>query len=294
MKQNKKSKNEEVFMIKGKKINKWIKVFKINEVSTKAQQIYFQNLLIISNTSPHTINYAEVSSLSENYMKVECESYSFDLEENLSIGMTIDNMELLQYICDSVEVYFTYHIVNGNLKTSNLCLEDEKMIINDSFLDIIRKREDLRLYDICFMSPEQLNCRELNEKSIMWSTGCILYEILYKKIPFKEDDNILNTIYNIQKGKYKTDINDDSFMLNLTNRLLVVDDEERISLKELKKEIITHKIYYLDEEHRLLSGFNNIEMLLNYDIELLSLYSKQYYLNLDNYNGMDVNNILFE
>lgn len=294
MKKNRKSKNEKVFMIKDNKIVKWIKVFKIDEISRRTQQIYFHNFLLISNASPHTINHADISLLSDKYMKIECESYFFDLKENIRIGKIIDKMELLQFICDSVEVFFTYHIVNGNLKTTNLYLEDEKIIINDLFLDIIRKREDLRIYDICFMSPEQLNCKKLNENSMMWSIGCILYEVLYKKLPFEEDNNILKTIYNIQKGIYKTDVNNDSFMLNLINKLLIVDEKERISLKELRKEILTTKTYYLDEEQKILSGINNIEMLLNYDVELLSLYSRRFYLHLDNYYSIDAIIVLCE
>ena len=43
------------------------------------------------------------------------------------------------------------------------------------------------------MSPEQCNGQEYNEKSDIWSLGCVLYEMVTLKPPFRAND--MNGLY---------------------------------------------------------------------------------------------------
>jgi NIMA (never in mitosis gene a)-related kinase len=51
------------------------------------------------------------------------------------------------------------------------------------------------------MSPEQINEQPYNEKSDIWSLGCIVYEMAALRPPFKAQ-NHLSLAMKIKAGKY--------------------------------------------------------------------------------------------
>jgi len=51
------------------------------------------------------------------------------------------------------------------------------------------------------MSPEQINEQRYNEKSDIWSLGCIIYEMAALRPPFKAQ-NHLTLAHKIQAGIY--------------------------------------------------------------------------------------------
>jgi serine/threonine protein kinase len=52
-----------------------------------------------------------------------------------------------------------------------------------------------------YMSPEQINEQRYNEKSDIWSLGCIIYEMAALRPPFKAQ-NHLSLAMKIKAGKY--------------------------------------------------------------------------------------------
>jgi serine/threonine protein kinase len=50
------------------------------------------------------------------------------------------------------------------------------------------------------MSPEQINDQKYNEKSDIWSTGCIIYEIAALRAPFEATTHY-NLAMKIKSGK---------------------------------------------------------------------------------------------
>ncbi len=52
-----------------------------------------------------------------------------------------------------------------------------------------------------YMSPEQINEAKYNDKSDIWSAGCLLYEMAALKPPF-EATNHLSLAIKIKAGKY--------------------------------------------------------------------------------------------
>jgi NIMA (never in mitosis gene a)-related kinase 2 len=83
------------------------------------------------------------------------------------------------------------------------------------------------------MSPEQINESKYNEKSDIWSAGCLLYEISSLKPPFEATNHLILAI-KIKSGKveripqrYSEDL------WRMIQAMLCVDPEKRVNIQEL-------------------------------------------------------------
>lgn len=86
-----------------------------------------------------------------------------------------------------------------------------------------------------YMSPEQIEEQKYNEKSDIWSLGCIVYELAALKPPFKAS-NHLNLAMKIKNGKY--DRIPDRYSDELwavIQTMLQLNSESRPSVDELLK-----------------------------------------------------------
>lgn len=185
------------------------------------------------------------------------------------------------------------NLIVDSLKTSNV-IYDNKLIndnikLCDLFLNSLRKENEMRIYDISFISPEEMSELEINERSVIWSIGCILYEMLNKKLPFSEDDNLNKTTNNILKCKYNQDIIKDSYIKQILGRMLEIDSEDRISLNELRKEMIKQGEILRDDEGNLMIIKERRDLLLNNDNAIVTLpiiYPPEYYYGNKKWKSM--------
>jgi len=84
-----------------------------------------------------------------------------------------------------------------------------------------------------YMSPEQINEQKYNEKSDIWSLGCIVYEMAALRPPFKAQ-NQLSLALKIKSGKYERIPNrysDDLWCL--IQQMLQQDPTKRSSVDDL-------------------------------------------------------------
>ena len=125
-------------------------------------------------------------------------------------------------------------IIIKHLNPKNIFLDGKNNI--KIFLSLNYKNNrpndfSLMLYD----SPEIINGGNYNEKSDIWSLGCVLYELITKKKPFYFLENISNIKYD------KNQIFNDDFR-NLISKLLC-KERKRIPLIQLFKEkVLCEKI----------------------------------------------------
>ena len=97
-------------------------------------------------------------------------------------------------------------ILHRDIKPGNLFLDSNNNIkLGDFGLSRIMGKESIFAYTNVgtpyYMSPEQIDEQKYNEKSDIWSTGCILYEIASLKPPF-EAKTQMSLAIKIKEGKY--------------------------------------------------------------------------------------------
>ena len=83
-----------------------------------------------------------------------------------------------------------------NLNPQNIIIDKEKNIKITGFgniLDLAKEELDNNLYN----SPEVINEKKFDNKSDMWSLGCILYEMVCKRKIFENVKDIININYKI-------------------------------------------------------------------------------------------------
>ena len=84
-----------------------------------------------------------------------------------------------------------------------------------------------------YMSPEQINEEKYNNKSDIWSLGCIIYETCALKPPFQAE-NYLTLAMKIKDGKITRipkQYSDD--LQNIIRSMLNIDPDKRPSVQEL-------------------------------------------------------------
>lgn len=238
----------------------------------------------------------------ENYVQhilISRDYYSHDLEELIN-NKTVISVKIpciLHSICNVLLNVSEYEAILGNLKSSNVVSEnfDGDIInikISDLFLNTLRKENVLRLYDICFLSPEELKGEELSKDSVIWSIGCILYELLTYKLPFLENGSKDDTMQNILQCRYNNNELISYEMQEMLERILKVKIEDRLSLNELRSEVIKKNGILKDENNLLMIVSEEKEILLNNDIITLALptlYSIEYYLKSNEWESININ-----
>lgn len=145
-------------------------------------------------------------------------------------------MNLINDICESLITFSDLNIIHGNIKPSNIMIEDGhyrlmdycKYMITDPFTLV-------SLINYEYLSPEQYKNSDLTIKTDMWNFGCIIYYIYTGTSPFASNTSDTITA-NVLNGNFKpiSYENKNSMGLNeLLSHLFVVNPEERYSPQEM-------------------------------------------------------------
>ena len=133
------------------------------------------------------------------------------------------------------------------LTPQNIYIDKEnniKIVGINMVLDIANDNENMKESLNRYYSPEIIK-NEKNEKSIVWSIGCILYDLVFKKPAFYGKDkidienNVLKINYNLPSDCEKE--------LYLILQKLICEKTKRLTIKELiSEEIFKKKIIELN------------------------------------------------
>ena len=174
-----------------------------------------------------------------------------------------ENGELFNLILDKHKLseeeaaYFYFQIINGleyihknniihrDLKPENLLLNKNNILkIIDFGLSNYNTYDNLLSTPCgspCYASPEMVSGEKYNGfTSDIWSTGIILYAMIYGYLPFENLNNDNDLLFQkISECRVDYPRNSCIFALDLLKKILVPDPNERITIKEIKN----HKLY---------------------------------------------------
>lgn len=131
-------------------------------------------------------------------------------------------------------------VLHRDLKPANIFLDgDNNIKLGDFGLSKVMSDQSMfaetHVGTPYYMSPEQINESKYNEKSDIWSAGCLLYEIAALRPPF-EAQNHLSLAIKIREGKYERIPQRYSEDLQkILSTMLNLDSEKRPSAEELLK-----------------------------------------------------------
>jgi serine/threonine protein kinase len=129
-------------------------------------------------------------------------------------------------------------VLHRDIKPGNLFLDSNNNIkLGDFGLSRIMGKESIYAYTNVgtpyYMSPEQISEQKYDEKSDIWSTGCILYEVASLRPPF-EASNQMALAVKIKAGKYERIPSIYSEELwRVINLMLTSEQEKRPSVDDL-------------------------------------------------------------
>ena len=96
-----------------------------------------------------------------------------------------------------------------------------------------------------YVSPELLNDSYTDSRCDIWAFGCILYQMLAGKPPFKAANEYL-TFQKVMKIQYAFTAGFPQIVKDLVKKLLVREPNDRLSIKQIKAHIFFHEINFED------------------------------------------------
>lgn len=164
-------------------------------------------------------------------------------------GDKIEEVKIIEYTRQLACALHHMHekrIIHRDLKPANILMFSEGTLkLGDLGLGRYMSDETFKAFSKVgtplYMSPEVIRNDGYDFKSDVWSLGCVIYELMTFKSPFRTDEKItLFELFNkINKGEYPK-IMDEKYTVSkdLVERMLKVNPEERISLEDVKLYLI--------------------------------------------------------
>ena len=186
--------------------------------------------------------------------------------EKLAKNEKISEMEgiyIITNIIKGLKYFYKKKIIYKNLNPGNIlkCKNDYKLVIPKILFGKLEELNENEIKeDFLFFSPEILRGEKIDQKSDIWSLGCIFYFLLFKKVPFEKNcpNEYLDEVNSKKKRKMKNYIlynhivrtelefpeNNFHFsIIDVLKKMLVVDSQKRISLENL---VIHEFLQYFD------------------------------------------------
>uniref|UniRef100_UPI0037E942DE dual specificity protein kinase Ttk n=1 Tax=Semicossyphus pulcher TaxID=241346 RepID=UPI0037E942DE len=185
------------------------------------------------------------------YMLMECGN--LDLNTWLRNRKSVNPLERKFYWKNMLEAVQTIHkhgIVHSDLKPANFVIVNASLKLIDFGIanriqpDVTSIMKDSQVGTLNYMPPEAIKDTssqhgkarsKISPKGDVWSLGCILYCMTYRKTPFQSITNQIAKLHAIIDPSHKIEFPDisEKDLLDVLKRCLVRNPRERISIAEL-------------------------------------------------------------
>ena len=265
--------NGQLFLIKEKKDNneKIDNLYFLHKINLTSKEMKSQIEIDLNNlsyiNSEYILKYIKYFFVNENKEESICIIFNYyenDLKKlihqtnffnsrnswkifiQLLLGLNSLSMNniFLNYICP--QNIFLDNKNNIKISGFHYCLDFKPNNSNETILP--------------YLSQEILKKVNVDEKSCIWSLGCILYELSFKSLAFSNQDN-KNLEKDILSIKYNSPIDCDKDISIILTKL-ICERQKRLTLKELLlDEIIKNKIIELNMFPEVLGDNSNSKYL---------------------------------
>jgi len=251
-----------------------LKKVKLKNLSEKEKQNALNEIRILASIkSDHVISYKEAFI----EKKEQILNLVMEFANKGDLFQKITYYKQMQKSFEEVEIWNIFIQILQGLK----CLHDLKILHRDLksaniflFNNNLAKIGDLNVSKVAksgightqtgtpyYASPEVWNDESYTSKSDIWSLGCVIYEMITLRPPFKAE-SMEGLYHKIMKGKYQKIPDKYSQDLNeLLKLMLKVNQNERPSCDELlKNDIVIKRIEFLQQNK---NEENNNDNLIN-------------------------------
>lgn len=172
--------------------------------------------------------------------------------------------KVLLTICKVIKEFHSNIYCHGGIKLSNIFYDDENdeyMICDDSFKMINDKNMNLNSKTINFVTPEELEGKEIGIAIDIWQFGVLIYKIAGGKYPF-ECKTIIESIQKILAVEYSKDELKNNMSFNmLIQKMIRKEPNDRMSIENIEKElnmIYSSECYFVNGfKHELIKISNS-------------------------------------
>jgi len=199
-----------------------------------------------------------------------CENGDLGLYLKRQMGRSLPESKIWRFfieMCLGMQYLHANRILHRDIKTINMFLtKDDKIKIGDLGVAKVLNQTLGMAQTVVgtpyYLSPELCEEKPYNNKSDIWSLGCVLYELCTLRHPF-EATNQAALILKILRGNYSPISSTYSVsMTNMINSLLTKSQKERPSIEQiLRSPTMTEKMkaygYSLPNEDDLKIGPSN-------------------------------------
>ena len=192
-----------------------------------------------------------------------------------------------QQIISGIEYLHKVKYIHRDIKPENILIKPDtkKLIIVDFGLSNKFNNPKKNLFkSACgspsYAAPEMLNGEKYRGPPVdIWSSGVVLYAMLCGYLPFEDENNNNDELYDkICKGKFDIPNHVSEKAKDLINKILVTDPNKRLTISQIKNHP-WFNLYNNDNKNKISEGLDLSKYIIPIDEEIVKILSKKFNIN---------------